>query len=167
MTNPETQAELLDYETEDNTLANGDIAIDEDDVAAATLAEPEVPSERKIVFAGHASLHSTGFQDMMLKPELTRAIAEAGFEHPSGEKSARTSAWWPSVDCLDCLDCLDWFDWIDWFDCLDCLDCLDWFDWIDCLDCLDWFNWVDWVDWVDCLDCLDCLDRFDCLDWID
>jgi ATP-dependent RNA helicase UAP56/SUB2 len=29
------------------------------------------------------SLHSTGFKDFLLKPELIRAISEAGFEHPS------------------------------------------------------------------------------------
>jgi ATP-dependent RNA helicase UAP56/SUB2 len=28
-------------------------------------------------------LHSTAFKDFLLKPELLRAIAEAGFEHPS------------------------------------------------------------------------------------
>jgi len=30
-----------------------------------------------------SSLHSTGFRDFLLKPELIRAISEAGFEHPS------------------------------------------------------------------------------------
>jgi len=32
---------------------------------------------------GMSSLHSTAFKDFLLKPELLRAIAEAGFEHPS------------------------------------------------------------------------------------
>jgi ATP-dependent RNA helicase UAP56/SUB2 len=30
-----------------------------------------------------SNLHSTGFRDFLLKPELIRAISEAGFEHPS------------------------------------------------------------------------------------
>jgi ATP-dependent RNA helicase UAP56/SUB2 len=30
-----------------------------------------------------SALHSTGFRDFLLKPELIRAISEAGFEHPS------------------------------------------------------------------------------------
>jgi len=30
-----------------------------------------------------STLHSTAFKDFLLKPELLRAIAEAGFEHPS------------------------------------------------------------------------------------
>jgi len=32
---------------------------------------------------GYSTLHSTGFKDFLLKPELIRAIGEAGFEHPS------------------------------------------------------------------------------------
>lgn len=28
-------------------------------------------------------IHATGFKDFMLKPELIRAIGEAGFENPS------------------------------------------------------------------------------------
>ena len=31
-------------------------------------------------------LHSTGFKDFILKSEIQRAIAEAGFEHPSEGK---------------------------------------------------------------------------------
>jgi len=34
-----------------------------------------------------SSLHSTAFKDFLLKPELLRAIAEAGFEHPSEVQS--------------------------------------------------------------------------------
>jgi superfamily II DNA/RNA helicase len=33
--------------------------------------------------ASISTLHSTAFKDFLLKPELLRAIAEAGFEHPS------------------------------------------------------------------------------------
>ena len=28
-------------------------------------------------------MHSSGFKDFMLKPELLRAIVDCGFEHPS------------------------------------------------------------------------------------
>ena len=30
-----------------------------------------------------AGIHSTGFKDFLLKPELQRAIVDCGFEHPS------------------------------------------------------------------------------------
>ena len=91
------QEGLLDYEHDDTTNflnhatvngENGDILIDD---------EPDSVVDRKpTLFAGHVSLHSTGFQDMMLKPELLRAIAEAGFEHPSGKVAGC-----PGVVCFD------------------------------------------------------------------
>jgi len=31
----------------------------------------------------HISLHSAGFKELLLKPEIVRAIGDAGFEHPS------------------------------------------------------------------------------------
>ena len=31
----------------------------------------------------YAGIHLTGFRDFLLKPELLRAIADCGFEHPS------------------------------------------------------------------------------------
>lgn len=31
----------------------------------------------------HVGVHSTQFRDMLLKPELVRAITDCGFEHPS------------------------------------------------------------------------------------
>lgn len=30
-----------------------------------------------------AGIHSTGFKDFLLKPELMKAIGDCGFEHPS------------------------------------------------------------------------------------
>jgi len=64
--------ELLDYEeqdeVEDSTLpANGKIA-----AAAGTGIKK-----------GYTSIHSSGFRDFLLKPELLRAIVDCGFEHPS------------------------------------------------------------------------------------
>lgn len=31
---------------------------------------------------GYVSIHSSGFRDFLLKPELLRAIIDCGFEHP-------------------------------------------------------------------------------------
>ncbi|CAK9158441.1 unnamed protein product [Ilex paraguariensis] len=61
------EEELLDYEEEDekapdsvNAKATGDAA-------------------KK----GYVGIHSSGFRDFLLKPELLRAIVDSGFEHPS------------------------------------------------------------------------------------
>lgn len=32
---------------------------------------------------GYVGIHSSGFRDFLLKPELLRAITDCGFEHPS------------------------------------------------------------------------------------
>ncbi|CAA0821272.1 DEAD-box ATP-dependent RNA helicase 56 [Striga hermonthica] len=64
------EEELLDYEEEEekapdsvNTKANGE-------------------SVKK----GYVGIHSSGFRDFLLKPELLRAIVDSGFEHPSEGK---------------------------------------------------------------------------------
>lgn len=41
-------------------------------------------AEKKGSYVG---IHSTGFRDFLLKPELLRAITDCGFEHPSGGQS--------------------------------------------------------------------------------
>ena len=35
---------------------------------------------------GYGGIHSSGFRDFLLKPELLRAIVDSGFEHPSEGK---------------------------------------------------------------------------------
>jgi len=40
-------------------------------------------SGEKAVKKGYVGVHSTGFRDFLLKPELLRAIVDCGFEHPS------------------------------------------------------------------------------------
>ena len=61
--------ELLDYEEDETTVgASGDSA------------------EKKLgkgVKGTYVSIHSSGFRDFLLKPELLRAIVDCGFEHPS------------------------------------------------------------------------------------
>lgn len=39
--------------------------------------------EKKEVKGTYVSIHSSGFRDFLLKPEILRAIADCGFEHPS------------------------------------------------------------------------------------
>ena len=35
------------------------------------------------VKGNYVSIHSSGFRDFLLKPEILRAIVDCGFEHPS------------------------------------------------------------------------------------
>lgn len=58
--------DLLDYEDEEqNDQAIVDTAM------------------KKDVKGTYVSIHSSGFRDFLLKPEILRAIVDCGFEHPS------------------------------------------------------------------------------------
>lgn len=58
---------ILDYDEED---------------AEPELANGKLP-DKKAVKGTYVSIHSSGFRDFLLKPELLRAIVDCGFEHPS------------------------------------------------------------------------------------
>lgn len=65
----EGEEELLEYsEPEDNI------------VEPTTEASAKDGDDKKGSYVG---VHSTGFKDFLLKPELARAIVDCGFEHPS------------------------------------------------------------------------------------
>lgn len=74
------QEELLDYELE--TEENDTEAHTEDVEMDATAKKSAVRPAQ-----GYVSIHSSGFKDFLLKPELLKAIFDAGFEHPSGEQT--------------------------------------------------------------------------------
>ena len=61
------EEELLDYEE--------DVEVQDNDAVAGTKAA----AEKK----GYVGIHAAGFKELMLKPELLRAITDCGFEHPS------------------------------------------------------------------------------------
>lgn len=42
--------------------------------------------EKEVKKGSYVGIHSTGFRDFLLKPELLRAISDCGFEHPSEGK---------------------------------------------------------------------------------
>nr|VDD18890.1 unnamed protein product [Brassica oleracea] len=63
------EEELLDYEEEDEKAPD-----------SAAKANGEA------VKKGYVGIHSSGFRDFLLKPELLRAIVDSGFEHPSEGK---------------------------------------------------------------------------------
>ena len=76
MTDNEVEQELLDYvEEEQDTGDQQNGAVD------ATASGGQ--DAKKDVKGNYVSIHSSGFRDFLLKPELLRAIVDCGFEHPS------------------------------------------------------------------------------------
>ncbi|CAG7891473.1 unnamed protein product [Brassica rapa] len=63
------EEELLDYEEEDEKAPDSANKVNGDAVKK-----------------GYVGIHSSGFRDFLLKPELLRAIVDSGFEHPSEGK---------------------------------------------------------------------------------
>lgn len=63
--------DLLDYEDEDNPEQT------------ATENGGTNDQQKKGVKGTYVSIHSSGFRDFLLKPEILRAIVDCGFEHPS------------------------------------------------------------------------------------
>lgn len=66
--------DLLDYEEEETA---------EQTVAADGSADGVAVASKKEVKGTYVSIHSSGFRDFLLKPEILRAIIDCGFEHPS------------------------------------------------------------------------------------
>uniref|UniRef100_A0A0K0EI97 RNA helicase n=1 Tax=Strongyloides stercoralis TaxID=6248 RepID=A0A0K0EI97_STRER len=63
-----------------------DQLLDYDEGTAETtevVAKTDNANQTKKVKGTYASIHSSGFRDFLLKPELLRAIIDCGFEHPS------------------------------------------------------------------------------------
>jgi superfamily II DNA/RNA helicase len=71
MADADVEQELLDYEEQE-----------EQEEASAPAAAGDAPA-KKDVKGTYVSIHSSGFRDFLLKPELLRAIVDCGFEHPS------------------------------------------------------------------------------------
>lgn len=72
------EEDLIDYSDEE--LVTNDAAPANGKKAAAAAAAAGNNVDKKGSYVG---IHSTGFRDFLLKPELLRAIADCGFEHPS------------------------------------------------------------------------------------
>ncbi|KAG5723164.1 ATP-dependent RNA helicase SUB2 [Termitomyces sp. T112] len=71
--------DLIDYEDEHEIVPNGSSAPSAANGAAASGAGEGEDKDKK----NFSGIHSTGFRDFLLKPELRRAISDLGFEHPS------------------------------------------------------------------------------------
>ncbi len=74
MAENDADQDLLDYE-EDETVATQEAGGD----AVSAVGQ----QQKKDVKGTYVSIHSSGFRDFLLKPELLRAIVDCGFEHPS------------------------------------------------------------------------------------
>lgn len=77
MAETDVDNELLDYEE------------DEEPQGAPESGTPA--ANKKEVKGSYVSIHSSGFRDFLLKPELLRAIVDCGFEHPSEGEETSTS----------------------------------------------------------------------------
>lgn len=78
------EEDLIDYSDDEAidskevpATANGDASKKGDASTAGAAAQA---ADKKGSYVG---IHSTGFRDFLLKPELLRAIVDCGFEHPS------------------------------------------------------------------------------------
>jgi ATP-dependent RNA helicase UAP56/SUB2 len=80
------EEDLIDYSDDEQieskdapvAAANGEAVKKAEPGAASTAAQQA--ADKKGSYVG---IHSTGFRDFLLKPELLRAIVDCGFEHPS------------------------------------------------------------------------------------
>jgi len=58
-------------------------AYDSDEEELTEKPEVKQPADQKKSDDTYVAIHSSGFREFLLKPELLRAIADCGFEHPS------------------------------------------------------------------------------------
>ncbi|KAI8987600.1 ATP-dependent RNA helicase uap56 [Mycotypha africana] len=69
--------DLIDYEEEDEQTLQQETA------AAQQVDSLNEDDDKKDKKGSYVGIHSTGFRDFLLKPELLRSIVDCGFEHPS------------------------------------------------------------------------------------
>ncbi len=78
------EEDLIDYSDEElqtNDAAPAATATDTN--GAAKKGDLTVSGGGADKKGSYVGIHSTGFRDFLLKPELLRAITDCGFEHPS------------------------------------------------------------------------------------
>lgn len=78
------EEDLIDYSDEEIQTTD----IPTNGAAAAAAAPTETKGDLTVSGnvdkkGSYVGIHSTGFRDFLLKPELLRAITDCGFEHPS------------------------------------------------------------------------------------
>ena len=83
------EEDLIDYSdeelpTNDAGVGNAATTVNGDGAKKGDLTVSGGNADKKGSYVG---IHSTGFRDFLLKPELLRAITDCGFEHPSEGQS--------------------------------------------------------------------------------
>lgn len=83
------EEDLIDYSDEelnaqDGVATGGNGAVANGEQKKGDLTVTGAGTDKKGSYVG---IHSTGFRDFLLKPELLRAITDCGFEHPSEGQS--------------------------------------------------------------------------------
>lgn len=83
------EEDLIDYsdeelQTTDAAAAGAPGAAANGEQKKGDLTVTGAGADKKGSYVG---IHSTGFRDFLLKPELLRAITDCGFEHPSEGQS--------------------------------------------------------------------------------
>ncbi|KAK0526425.1 Suppressor of the cold-sensitive snRNP biogenesis mutant brr1-1 [Tilletia horrida] len=76
--------DLIDYEEEVPSTTTATVTTTTTNGNGAADKDGEKDKKASITIPGsYVGIHSTGFRDFLLKPELLRAISDLGFEHPS------------------------------------------------------------------------------------
>jgi len=74
--------ELIDYDEEEVQVTAPATTRGRRGAKAKEAAAKETPT-KEVKKGSYVGIHSTGFRDFLLKPELLRSIVDCGFEHPS------------------------------------------------------------------------------------
>lgn len=81
------EEDLIDYSDEELQTNDTATAAPAASNGAAKKGDLTVSGGNADKKGSYVGIHSTGFRDFLLKPELLRAITDCGFEHPSEGQS--------------------------------------------------------------------------------
>ena len=76
------EEDLIDY-SDDEIQNTNDAAPAVAQDANGSAKNDALSTKAALKGSSYVGVHSTGFRDLLLKPELLRAITDCGFEHPS------------------------------------------------------------------------------------
>jgi ATP-dependent RNA helicase UAP56/SUB2 len=83
-----TEEDLIDYSDEELQTENNAPSTAASGSGTAKKGDLTVTGGGADKKGSYVGIHSTGFRDFLLKPELLRAITDCGFEHPSEGQSS-------------------------------------------------------------------------------
>ena len=81
------EEDLIDYSDEELQTNDTNTAAIATNGSATKKGDLTVSGGNADKKGSYVGIHSTGFRDFLLKPELLRAITDCGFEHPSEGQS--------------------------------------------------------------------------------